>query len=181
MLFHLMLWWLLFCEGVTWVWKDKSTGNKMYLPDWEQNAIQVIWAVSVLLLVQVKRKAWESTKKPDLMLVSKLKFHSCHSNAGFVSVHLHWFMVPRGFFSNGLKFFRFPANFCKLQCYFSVQSHLVTDTQKSQTPIQAALTFHSGFAGDFILISQILWFQRLRRFRVVSLHSVGSSENPQGA
>lgn len=32
-----------------WFWKSESTGSKMWLPDWGQNAIQVIWTVCYVL------------------------------------------------------------------------------------------------------------------------------------
>lgn len=181
MLFHLMLWWLLFCEGVTWVWKDKSTGNKMYFPDWEQNAIQVIWAVSVLLLVQVKRKAWESTKKawPDAGFqaeISQLSFKCRFCLCAFTLIY-----GAKGFFRMVLNFSDFQRIFANFSAIlvFSLTS---LETHRKAKP-QSRLLWHFTVVllGDFILISQILWFQRWRRFRVVSLHSVGSSENPQGA
>lgn len=68
---HLMLWWLMFCEGVMWVWKDKSTGNKMFLPNFRAKCHPSDSGCECLIPYPGKEK---SVKKPDLML----KFHSCH-------------------------------------------------------------------------------------------------------
>lgn len=85
-------------------------------------------------------------------------------------------------------FFQMVLNFSDFQQIFANFSAILVfsltslQTHRKAKP-QSRLLWHFTVVllGDFILISQILWFQRLRRFRVVSLHSVGSSENPQGA